>query len=115
MYVPEVSGDSIFAIIAEETGFIVGIILIGCYFYFFYRSFIISKNAPDDFGKILAIGIGSWITLQAMVNIGGITNLIPMTGVPLPLISYGGSAILAALSACGVLVNISKQTRLHST
>jgi cell division protein FtsW len=112
MYLPEVSGDSIFAIIAEETGFIVCVLLLACYFYLFYRSFAIAKNAPDDFGRILAIGIGSWIMVQAIINIGGIINLMPMTGVPLPLISYGGTAILAALSACGVLVNISKQGRI---
>ena len=115
MYLPEVSGDSIFAIIAEETGFVVCCLLIACYLFLFYRSYLIAKNAPDDFGKILAIGIGGWITVQAMVNIGGMVNVMPMTGVPLPLVSYGGSAILAALSACGVLVNISKQTRIHNT
>lgn len=111
MYLPEVSGDSIFAIIAEETGLIVCTFLIFCYAYLFYRGYIISQNAPDDFGKILAVGISSWISVQAIINIGGIINLIPMTGVPLPLVSYGGTAILAVLSACGVLVNISKQMK----
>jgi len=113
MYLPEASGDCIFAIIAEETGFIICFLLILCYLFLFYRSYLISKNAPDDFGKNLAVGVGAWITLQAMINIGGMVNILPMTGVPLPLVSYGGSAILAALSACGVLVNISKQTRIH--
>ena len=112
MYLPEVSGDSIFAVVAEETGFLISSSLILLFLYFFYRCYLISKNAPDDFGKILAIGIGSWITIQAIINIGGIINILPMTGVPLPLISYGGTAILAALSACGVLVNISKQTKI---
>jgi len=112
MYLPEVSGDSIFAIIAEETGLIVSVLLVGAYIFIFYRGYLIAKYAPDDFGRILAIGIVSWLSLQAIVNIGGIINLIPMTGVPLPLVSYGGSAILAALAACGILVNISKQTRL---
>lgn len=113
MYLPEVSGDSIFAIIAEETGLVVCLLLLGAYFTIFYRGYLISKNAPDDFGKILAIGIVSWITIQAVINIGGIINLMPMTGVPLPMVSYGGSAILAALSACGILVNISKQTKIR--
>lgn len=111
MYLPEASGDSIFAIIAEETGFIVSFLLLACFLFLFYRTCLIAMNAPDDFGKILAIGIGSWITVQALINIGGMVNIMPMTGVPLPLVSYGGSAILAALSACGVLVNISKQTK----
>jgi cell division protein FtsW len=110
MYLPEVSSDFIFAVIAEEVGMFYSIILIGAYIYIFYRGYRISINAPDDFGKILAIGIVSWITIQMMVNIGGIINVIPMTGVPLPLISHGGSAILTALAAMGVLINISKQT-----
>ncbi|PLX27992.1 putative lipid II flippase FtsW [Candidatus Parcubacteria bacterium] len=111
MYLPEVSGDSIFAIIAEETGLVFGVILISLFLFIFYRGFLIAKNAPDPFGQNLAIGIVSWISLQAMINIGGIINIIPMTGVPLPLISYGGSAILSAMAACGILVNISKQTK----
>ena len=113
MYLPEVSGDSIFAIIAEETGMIFSVLLIGAFSFLFYRGFLIYKKAPDDFGRILAIGIVSWIVIQAIINIGGIINIMPMTGVPLPLISYGGSAILATLAAIGILVNISKQTRLR--
>jgi len=109
MYLPEVSGDSIFAIIAEETGLIVASILIILFLIIFYRGYRISLLAPDDFGRILAIGISSWISIQAFINIGGIINLIPMTGVPLPLISYGGSAMLSSLAAFGILVNISMQ------
>ena len=111
MYLPEVSGDSIFAIIAEETGLIISSLLTFAYIFLFYRGYLIAKKAPDDFGKILAIGIVSWLTIQALINIGGIINILPMTGVPLPFISYGGSAILAAMAAVGILVNISKQTR----
>jgi len=113
MYLPEVSGDAIFAVIAEETGLIISSFLIICYLYIFYRGYLIAIRAPDDFGRILAIGIVSWLVMQAIINIGGIINLIPMTGVPLPFISYGGSAILATLIAVGILVNISKQTRLR--
>ncbi len=111
MYVPEVSGDSIFAIIAEEMGLVVGVLLLGAFVFLFYRGYAIARGAPDDFGRIMAIGIVSWLTLQAIINIGGIVNIIPMTGVPLPFISYGGTAILAALTASGILVNISKQTK----
>ena len=111
MYLPEVSGDSIFAIIAEETGMIFSVLLIAGFSFIFYRGFLIARKAPDDFGRILAIGIVSWIVIQATINIGGIINVMPMTGVPLPLISYGGSSILATLAAIGILVNISKQTR----
>lgn len=112
LYLPEVPGDSIFAVIAEETGLLVSVLLILAFLFLFYRGYLISKYATDDFGRILAIGIVSWLTIQAIINIGGIINVLPMTGVPLPLISYGGSAILAAMSALGVLVNISKQTKL---
>lgn len=112
MYLPEVTGDSIFAIIAEELGLIVSAVVVLCYGLLFYRGYLVAKYAPDDFGRNLAIGIVSWLVIQAIINIGGILNILPMTGVPLPLISYGGSAILAALAAAGMLVNISRQTKL---
>ncbi len=111
MYLPEVQGDAIFSIIGEETGLIFSSLLVLLFIYLFYRGYLISKYAPDNFGRILAIGIVTWLVMQAMINIGGMINLIPMTGVPLPFVSYGGSAMLAALAAIGILVNISKQTR----
>lgn len=111
MYLPEVSGDSIFAVISEETGLIFGILLVLLYIFIFYRGYLIAIGAPDAFGKFLAIGIVSWICVQALINISGAINLMPMTGVPLPLVSYGGSALMAVLSALGILVNVSKQTR----
>lgn len=112
MYLPEVYADSIFAVIAEETGFLVSALLVLSFLYLFYRGYIIARYAPDDYGRILAIGIVSWLTIQAMINIAGIINVMPMTGVPLPFVSYGGSAILAAMTAAGILVNISKQTKI---
>ncbi|MFA4940976.1 MAG: putative lipid II flippase FtsW [Patescibacteria group bacterium] len=111
LYLPEVNGDSIFPIIAEETGFIFSGLLVILYMYIFYRGYLISRQAPDTFGKILSLGIVSWITIQACLNIGGMVNLLPMTGVPLPFVSYGGSAIMSSLIAVGILINISKQTR----
>lgn len=111
LYLPEVSGDSIFAIIAEEMGMIISSIFIALYFALFVRGMQIAKRAPDDYGKILAIGIVTWIAVQTVINIGGIINIIPMTGVPLPLVSYGGSAIIAGMAALGVLVNISKYSK----
>ncbi len=111
MYVPEIQGDSIFAIIGEEVGLVFSVLLIAVFLYFFYRGYLISRGAPDGFGRILALGIVSWITIQALINIGGMINLMPMTGVPLPFISYGGSAIMSALAATGILFNISKQTK----
>lgn len=111
LYLPQAENDAIFPIISEETGLIFSTILILLYLALFYRGYVIAKRAPDDFGKILAIGIVSWIVFQALINIGGMVNIMPMTGVPLPLISYGGSAMLVALASIGILINISKQTR----
>jgi cell division protein FtsW len=110
-YIPEVEGDSIFSIISEETGFIFGLLLISLYFLFFYRGYRISTMSSDGFGMNLAIGISSWIFFQAFINIGGMINLIPMTGVPLPLISYGGSSMMATLAGVGILLNISRQMK----
>jgi len=112
MYLPEVYGDSIFSIISEEIGMVFSSILILLYITVFYRGYLISKYAPDMFGRILAIGIVSWIVIQATINIGGMIALMPMTGVPLPFISYGGTAILSSLAAMGILINISKYTKV---
>ena len=111
MYLPEVWGDSIFPIMAEELGFIFSTLLILLYLFIFYRGLLIARNAPDLYGSTLAIGIVVWLAVQTFLNIGGMINLIPMTGVPLPFISAGGSAILSNLMAMGILINISKQTR----
>jgi cell division protein FtsW len=111
MYIPEIHADSIFAIIAEETGLIISTILILAYLLVFYRGYLIARRAPDDFGRILAIGIVSSIAVQTVVNIGGVINIMPMTGVTLPLISSGGSSMIATMASLGVLVNISKQTK----
>ncbi len=111
MYLPEVWGDSIFSIAAEEIGFIFSSLLIFLFLFIFYRGLIIARAAPDLYGRTLATGIVIWLTVQTFLNIGGMINLIPMTGVPLPFISAGGSAVLSALIAMGILVNISKQSK----
>ncbi len=115
MYIPELQNDFIFSIIAEETGLIFSGALVALFMFLFYRGYLIAKRAPDDFGRILAIGIVSWIVFQAILNIGGIINLLPMTGVPLPFISSGGSAMVASLAAMGILVNISRQASTRNS
>jgi cell division protein FtsW len=70
----------------------------------------IAKNAPDKFSSVLAVGISAWIGGQAFLNIGSMVSLVPLTGIPLPFISYGGSSLVMVLSACGILLNISKFT-----
>ena len=111
MYLPEVWGDSIFPIMAEELGFVFSTLLILLYLFIFYRGLLIARAAPDIYGSTLAIGIIVWLSVQTFLNIGGMINLIPMTGVPLPFISAGGSAILSNMIAMGILISISKQTR----
>lgn len=111
MYLPEVWGDSIFSIAAEEIGFVFSTLLLLLFLFIFYRGLIIARGAPDLYGRTLATGIVIWLAVQTFLNIGGMINLIPMTGVPLPFVSAGGSAILSALIAIGILVNISKQTK----
>lgn len=112
MYLPEVWGDSIFPIIAEETGFVFSIILIIIYGIFFYRGLQAARYAPDVYGSALAVGLVAWLAVQTFLNIGGMINLIPMTGVPLPFVSAGGSSILSTLIAVGILANISKHSQL---
>lgn len=111
-FLPEVEGDSIFAVIAEELGFVICLGLIMLFMFFMLRGYKVARASPDEFGKLVAVGITSWIAFQALVNIGSMVSLLPLTGIPLPLISYGGSAIAISLTAMGILINISKQTKL---
>lgn len=110
-YLPEAQGDSVFAIIAEELGFIRVLILIGLFGILAWRGYLIARSAPDLFGKICVTGIISWITFQALINVAAMIGLIPLTGVPLPFVSYGGTALLFALIGMGIVVNVSRQTR----
>lgn len=109
-YLPENTTDSIFAIISEEIGFIGSTILILLFIVVVWRGFIIAGNAKDTFGKLLAGGIISFLGIQTIVNLGAQTALLPLTGIPLPFISYGGSALIVDLCAIGILLNISKQS-----
>jgi len=107
-YLPEVSADSIFAIIGEELGFVFTAFFILALILFLVRSIKIAFNSPDLFGKFLATGIIGWIILQSFVNISAMLSLMPLTGVPLPFVSSGGSALITLLASCGILVNISR-------
>jgi cell division protein FtsW len=111
MYLPEVWGDSIFPIIAEEIGFVFSATILLLLLFLFYRILQVAKHAPDAYGTSLAVGVVSWLAIQSFLNVGGQLNLIPMTGVPLPFISAGGSSAISSLIALGVIINISKQTR----
>lgn len=109
-YIPEVTTDSIFSIIGEEFGFLGSLITIILFGLLIYRGFKIAEKSPDNFGKFLAAGIIIWIGAQTVVNLSAMVSLMPLTGVPLPFISFGGSALLVNLVAAGILLNISKQT-----
>jgi len=105
---PEPIGDSIFAIIAEELGFVGAAGLIVAFFLLIWRSFTIAGRNPDNFAKIVAIGFGLIVGLQVFTHVAALTGLIPLTGVPLPFISYGGTALAIFLTMAGVVANISK-------
>jgi len=108
-YLPAATTDSIFAVVAEELGFVGAVVILLAFLFLIWRGFKIASQAPDDFGRLLAVGITSWIGFQALVNLGAMVALIPLTGVPLPFISYGGSSLVLALAGMGILINISKQ------
>lgn len=110
-YLPETVGDSIFAIIGEELGFVGAVFLVFLFAIIAYRGFRIAKKAPDDFGRLVAIGITVWIITQALINISANLALIPLTGIPLPFISYGGTSLMVLLFSVGILMNISRQTK----
>ena len=107
-YLPEPVGDSIFAIIGEELGLVGCLFLLGLFIYLAIRALRIAKSAPDQFSRLMATGIVSWIIFQAFINIAAISGLMPLTGIPLPFISYGGTSIIFLLAAMGILLNISK-------
>lgn len=109
LFLPEPATDSIFAIIGEELGFVGGLAVIILFTYLVWRGLSIAANTRDPFGRLLAVGITSWIGIQAFINLSAMVALVPLTGVPLPFLSYGGSALIFNLAAMGILLNISFQ------
>lgn len=108
-YLPEANTDSIFAIIGEELGFVGSIAVILAFLFLIWRGFRVAKRAPDHFGKLLALGITGWIAVQTTINLSAMVALMPLTGVPLPFISYGGSSLIIILAAVGIVLNISRK------
>jgi cell division protein FtsW len=111
-YLPEVAGDSVFAVMAEELGFFLTLVFIGLLSYLIYRAFQIAKNCPDDFGRFLATGIASWFAIQSVFNIASMIGLMPITGVTLPFVSYGSSAFIALAAGAGLIASISRHSRI---
>ncbi|MEX0933762.1 MAG: putative lipid II flippase FtsW [Candidatus Paceibacterota bacterium] len=110
-YLPEPIADSIFAVFSEEFGFIGSVFLVALFTAFALRGLRIARHAPNHFSRLTALGIVILITGQAFLNIGGILNVFPLTGIPLPFVSHGGSSLVVSLAAVGILLNISKYAR----
>ena len=108
-FLPEVLNDSIFAIIAEELGYAGSVAVVAMFVLLSFFMIQVAKEAPDKFGALLVMGVNVWVTSQAFVNIAAICGLIPLTGIPLPFISYGGTAIAILLTGLGIVLNVAKK------
>ncbi|MGH2601393.1 MAG: putative lipid II flippase FtsW [Dehalococcoidia bacterium] len=107
-YVPGAHTDGIFAIIGEELGFIGAVLILALFATLVYRGFHIALRSQDEFGYLLAVGITAWIGYQTVINVGGITRSLPLTGIPLPFLSYGSNALISTMAAVGILLSISR-------
>lgn len=110
-YLPEPIGDSIFAVYSEEFGFLGSTLLIGLFTFFTFRGYKIASHAVDLYGMLLVVGIMTLIITQAFLNIAAMVGMAPLSGLPLPFISHGGTALLAVLAAVGIVLNVSKYQR----
>jgi cell division protein FtsW len=110
-YVPNAHTDFIFAIIGEELGLVGGLVVVILLGLLVYAGIRIALRAPDAFGRLLAAGIVGWFGFQAVINLGAVTGLLPITGVPLPFVSYGGSALVVSMAAVGMLVAVARSGR----
>lgn len=111
LFLPEVANDSIFAVIVEELGFVFSALALTLLLAFLWRALKIARSAPDPFGRFVAAGVVAWVFFQSLFNIGSMLGLMPLTGLPLPFVSYGGTALMVLLGAAGVLNNIAMQSR----
>lgn len=105
-FLPEVHTDFVFSIWSEEWGFVGAVILLGVYFFFLARCLYIAQNAGDRFGSFLAFGIAAMIFWQLLINVCMVLGLMPVVGIPLPLVSYGGSSVLTTLVGVGLIMNV---------
>jgi cell division protein FtsW len=110
-YLPERHTDFIFAILGEELGYVGGLLLISLFFLLIWRGYRIALTAPDTFGSLLAAGITTMIAIQMVINVGVVTSVLPITGITLPLVSFGGSSLVFTLAGLGILANISRYAR----
>jgi cell division protein FtsW len=111
-YLPNAHTDFIFAIIGEETGLVGGLTVLGLFVVLGLAGWLVAARAPDPFGRMVAAGITVWLSFQALVNIGGVLGVVPITGIALPFVSFGSTALVVSMAALGVLVNIA-QSGVH--
>jgi cell division protein FtsW len=114
-FLPEAHTDFIFSVISEELGFIGAVVILTLFAVYGWRGFVAAMKAPDDFGRLLGIGVTAMVVGQALINLSVVLGLLPTKGIPLPFISYGGSSLLGMLLATGVLLNISQQADSEMT
>lgn len=108
-FLPEVVNDSIFSIIVEELGFIGAVFLLGLFALFTLLMVWTANNISDKFGKLIILGMATWVVGQAFINIAAISGLVPLTGIPLPFVSYGGTAMMVLLAGMGIVLNVAKR------
>ena len=108
---PNAHTDFIFSVLGEELGLIGAVLLLGLFFALAWFGLRAATRAPDRFGGMLAVGVTTWITSQAVINIGAVIGVLPVTGIPLPFISFGGSSLIVTMAAFGILINIAAQER----
>lgn len=107
-YLPEAANDSIFAIYAEKFGFVGSVILLAVFMAFFKRLKTIAERLPDDFSRLLVIGVLAWLSVQTLINVGAMIGLLPLKGITLPFISYGGTSVVFAAAAVGLAFQASE-------
>ena len=107
-FIPEITTDSIFAIAAEELGFVGALTIIGVLWFLLINCFAVAGSAKDNVARLLSVGITTSLALQIVINLASMVSLLPLTGIPLPFLSYGGCSLIMAMSSIGILINISK-------
>lgn len=113
-YLPEAANDSIFAIYAEKFGFVGCLVLLAVLTGFFYRLKLIAERIPDTYGRLITVGVLVWLSVQAFINIGAMIGLLPLKGITLPFISYGGTSVVFASAAVGIVFQLSRYTNFTS-
>jgi cell division protein FtsW len=108
---PNAHTDFIFSVVGEELGLIGAVLLLGLFFLLAWYGLRAATRSPDRFGSLMAIGITIWITSQAVINVGAVIGVLPVTGIPLPFVSYGGSSLVISMAAMGILLNIASHER----